>query len=104
MFMDIIYFIIVGLVVGALARLFIPGKQGISLAATIIIGIVAALLGGFITRQLMDVKDDGGVPWIPLIVSVVLAALFVGIYTRVQAGRVGRTLPKDGLSGSGRAH
>lgn len=101
---SILTWILIGLVIGALARLVVPGKQGISLPTTILIGIAASFLGGILTYVLFDYKNKGGgFPWIPAIVSLVLASLAVGAYTRMQAGRVARTLPRDGLSGSGRA-
>lgn len=85
MFVNILTWLVIGLVVGLLARLAIPGKQKIGWIATIVIGIVAALIGGFVSYSLLDIDDDGGIKWIPLIVSVVLGALGVSLYTRLAA-------------------
>lgn len=69
----IISAIIVGLVVGALARLVLPGKQNISILLTILIGLVAAFIGGWIGAQVAD-------SWIiTLIIQVVLAVIGVAI-------------------------
>ena len=45
----IIWWILIGLVVGAVARLVIPGRQHIGIIVTILIGIVAAIVGGILT-------------------------------------------------------
>ncbi|WP_432483279.1 GlsB/YeaQ/YmgE family stress response membrane protein [Kineococcus esterisolvens] len=69
--------IIVGLVIGALARLVLPGKQKIGIIMTILVGIVAALIGLAIGAAL-NLTDDG-FSWITLAIQVVLAAIGVSI-------------------------
>jgi len=81
----IISAIIVGLIIGALGRLVVPGKQNIAIWLTILIGIVAALIGTFIAAAL-GVNDTRGIDWIELIIQVVLAAVGVSI----AAGAAGR--------------
>lgn len=76
--------IIVGLVVGALARLVLPGKQNISVLLTILIGLVAAFVGGFIGNAIGS--GDGGFSFLTLIIQVVLAVIGVSIV----AGTSGR--------------
>ena len=49
----IIWWILIGLVVGAVARLAIPGRQHIGIILTILIGIVAAIVGGILTAALL---------------------------------------------------
>ena len=49
----IIWWILIGLVVGAVARLVIPGRQHIGILVTILIGIVAAIVGGILTAALL---------------------------------------------------
>ncbi|MDQ2826714.1 GlsB/YeaQ/YmgE family stress response membrane protein [Dermatophilaceae bacterium Soc4.6] len=85
MISGIISAIIVGAVIGALGRLLVRGKQHISILVTIIIGIVAALIGTFIAR-LLGVADTNGIDWIKLVIQVVLAAVGVSLY----AGRGGK--------------
>ncbi|MDT5034285.1 MAG: hypothetical protein QOC94_4456 [Actinoplanes sp.] len=81
----IITAIIIGLIIGALGRLVVPGKQNIPIWLTILIGIVAAIVGTFIASAI-GVNDTRGVDWIELLIQVVLAALGVaavaGIYGR----------------------
>ena len=68
--------IVVGLIIGALGRLVVPGKQDIPIWLTILIGIVAALIGTAIVGSLSDTK---GFDWVELLVQVVLAAVGVAI-------------------------
>jgi uncharacterized membrane protein YeaQ/YmgE (transglycosylase-associated protein family) len=74
----IITALIVGLIIGALGRLVVPGKQRIPIWLTLVIGVVAALLGTVIARA-MGVASTGGVDWIELLFQVVLAAIGVAL-------------------------
>jgi uncharacterized membrane protein YeaQ/YmgE (transglycosylase-associated protein family) len=74
----IISAIVVGLIVGALGRLVLPGRQDISIWLTIAIGIVAALVGSLIASAL-GVGDTSGIDWIKLIIQVALAAAGVAL-------------------------
>jgi len=58
---------------GPLGRLVVPGKQNIPIWLTIVVGIVAALIGTFIAR-ILGVADTRGFDWIELIIQIVLAA------------------------------
>lgn len=64
--------IVVGLIIGALGRLAVPGKQNIPIWLTIVIGIVAALVGTAIAGALGTTSLI-----ITLIIQIVLAALGV---------------------------
>lgn len=68
--------LIIGLVVGALGRLVVPGKQDIPIWLTILVGIGAALLGSLLVGSL---RDTDGVDWIELLVQIGLAAVGVAI-------------------------
>jgi len=74
----IISALIVGLIIGALGRLVVPGRQYVPIWLTIVIGIGAALLGTVIARS-FGWADTSGVDWIELFVQVVLAALGVAL-------------------------
>ncbi|MCO8273748.1 GlsB/YeaQ/YmgE family stress response membrane protein [Actinoplanes sp. TRM 88003] len=77
--------IVIGLIIGALGRLVVPGKQNIPIWLTILIGILAAIVGTFLAAAI-GVDDTGGVDWIELLIQVVLAAvgvsLVAGLYGR----------------------
>ena len=82
----IISALVVGLIIGALGRLVVPGKQNIPIWLTIIVGIVAALLGTAIARGL-GVADTNGFDWIELIVQIVLAAIGVVLTAHLYGRR-----------------
>lgn len=69
----IITAIVVGLIIGALGRLVVPGRQKISIWMTLLIGIVAAFVGTLIARAI-DVDETRGIDWIELVLQVGLAA------------------------------
>jgi uncharacterized membrane protein YeaQ/YmgE (transglycosylase-associated protein family) len=48
----IVSWIVAGLVVGALARLFLPGRDPVGCIGTILVGIAGSLLGGFVANVL----------------------------------------------------
>jgi uncharacterized membrane protein YeaQ/YmgE (transglycosylase-associated protein family) len=81
----IITAIIFGLIIGALGRLVVPGKQNIPIWLTLLIGVVAAVIGTFIAAAL-GVNDTKGIDWIEILIQVILAAVGVaavaGIYGR----------------------
>ncbi|GAA0585081.1 transglycosylase [Paractinoplanes ferrugineus] len=70
--------IVVGLIVGALGRLVVPGRQHIPIWLTALVGAAAALIGTFIAA-VIGVADTSGVDWIELIIQVVLAAAGVSL-------------------------
>lgn len=79
----VIFAIVVGLVVGALARLILPGRQNISILLTIVVGIVGALVGTAIANAL-EVGDTSGVDWIEVVFQVLAAAVGVWIVSAVR--------------------
>jgi uncharacterized membrane protein YeaQ/YmgE (transglycosylase-associated protein family) len=81
--------IVVGLIVGALGRLVLPGRQRIGILLTMLVGVVAAIAGTAIARGL-KVADTPGIDWIELIIQVVLAAVGVGLVAAIMGGRARR--------------
>jgi uncharacterized membrane protein YeaQ/YmgE (transglycosylase-associated protein family) len=82
----IITAIVIGLVIGALGRLVVPGRQRIPIWLTVVIGIVAALIGTAIAGA-AGVADTAGIDWIELAIQVVLAAVGVAATARLYARR-----------------
>jgi len=79
----LLWWIIIGVLIGALARLLIPGKQTIGWLATAGIGIAGALLGGIIAHAI----DVGG--FLQFLIAVALAAIGVLL---LEGGTRGRTV------------
>ncbi|GAA2468007.1 GlsB/YeaQ/YmgE family stress response membrane protein [Streptomyces macrosporus] len=79
----IITAIVVGIVIGVLGRLVLPGRQRIGVLWTIAVGIIAALLGTFVAAGL-GVADTNGVDWIQVLIQVALAALGIAALDRTK--------------------
>ncbi|MDT0309351.1 GlsB/YeaQ/YmgE family stress response membrane protein [Streptomyces sp. DSM 44917] len=82
----IISALIIGLIIGVLARLVLPGRQHIGLLLTIAVGIVAALVGTAIANGL-DVGDTDGVDWVEWLIQIALAAVGVAALDRAKVRR-----------------
>jgi len=83
---SIIGAIVIGAILGLLGRLFAPGKQNISLVVTVIVGIIAALLGSAIARGL-GVADTNGIDFVEVLIQIVLAAIGVILAARLLGRR-----------------
>ena len=66
--------LIMGLILGPLARLIIPGKQDISLLGTILVGAGAAIIGGIVAEWL-GVGETSGFDWIKFFIQLALAVI-----------------------------
>ena len=82
--MSFIWMIIVGLVAGLLARAIKPGNDPMGWIMTIVLGIVGAMLGGFIAG-LIGINADGG--FTGLIFSVIGAIILLFIYEMIMSKR-----------------
>ncbi len=84
----IISLIIVGLIAGALARLLIPGKQDVSIAMTIVLGIIGSFIGGFLGYLIFhNDSQDGFFQPSGIIGSVIGAVVALLVWTRVGDNR-----------------
>lgn len=81
--MTILWTIIVGAVIGALARLAMPGRQPVGVIVTILLGIVGAFLGSWLTIQFGGPQDG----FLPFVVGVVVAALLIALYVALTGRR-----------------
>jgi len=87
MLTTIIVTVILGAIIGVLARLVLPGKQNISILTTVVLGIIGALVGSWLWTGVFNKGDTSGIDWIALIMGVIVAAVLIVIYERVVAGR-----------------
>jgi uncharacterized membrane protein YeaQ/YmgE (transglycosylase-associated protein family) len=83
----IISAIIIGLIIGALGRLVVPGRQPIPIWLTIVIGIVAAFIGTLLAAA-FGVANTPGIDWWELLFQVVLAAIGVSLVAGSYRRRV----------------
>jgi uncharacterized membrane protein YeaQ/YmgE (transglycosylase-associated protein family) len=83
---QILGLIVVGLIIGALARLIKPGKQRLSILMTLVLGVVGALIGG-VVASLLGTGDIWELNVLGFIVAVVAAVLLIGVAESMSGGR-----------------
>lgn len=74
-----------GLIIGAIARLLVPGRQPIGLLATMALGVVGSFVGGFLAYLVLGGSPVQASNWVGSIIGGVVALLIV-----VYLGRRGR--------------
>lgn len=82
--MGIIAWIVLGLIAGAIAKAIMPGRSGFGWLATIVLGIVGALLGGFLGSAIFGVNLGGFFDlrtWLLAIGGSLVALLIYGLVT-----------------------
>jgi uncharacterized membrane protein YeaQ/YmgE (transglycosylase-associated protein family) len=75
MLLDLIGFLLVGAAIGVIARFLVPGEDPMPWWGTVLLGAVAAFLGGWLARLITP--DNRGVPWIASILTGVVLVLIV---------------------------
>ncbi|MEV6123009.1 GlsB/YeaQ/YmgE family stress response membrane protein [Streptomyces sp. NPDC052077] len=78
--------VVIGAVIGFLGRLVAPGRQRIGLLRTVLVGIVAALVGSALAVGL-GVADTRGTDWIEWLIQIALAAVGVTALDRAMSRR-----------------
>jgi uncharacterized membrane protein YeaQ/YmgE (transglycosylase-associated protein family) len=79
--------ILIGIVVGVLGRLLVPGRQPIGMLLTILVGIVSAFIGTAIARAIGIPTATNGIDWLELLVQVIVAALGVALVSSLMGRR-----------------
>ncbi|WP_422743081.1 GlsB/YeaQ/YmgE family stress response membrane protein [Mycobacterium sp. WMMD1722] len=79
--------LVVGLIVGALARLIMPGKQSIGIIMTIVLGALGSFIGSWLTYQFGYSNSNGGWQIIPFLVGIIVAIVLIAIYVGVTGKR-----------------
>ena len=87
--MSILGWILFGLVVGALAKLVMPGRDPGGIIVTILLGIAGAVLGGFVGRALGFYGEGDAAGFV---MSFIGAVLLLFLY-RMMVGRRRRVVP-----------
>lgn len=83
--MEIISTIVIGLVVGAIAKLLMPGKQGGGIIITALIGIVGAFVATYGGQMLGFYKAGQGAGWIASVVGALIVLFIYGAVTKKSA-------------------
>lgn len=78
--------VVFGGIIGALARLALPGKQDISILMTVVVGLVGGVVGGLLAEA-FGVRETAGFDWIKTIMQVGFAALGVSLLANFRGGR-----------------
>lgn len=83
--MGIIGWIVLGLIAGAIAKAILPGRQGGGWLATLLLGVVGALVGGFVGGAIFDIGLEEFFSiqtWLVAIAGSVLVLFLYGLITR----------------------
>ena len=84
--MGLISWIVFGLIAGAIAKFIMPGKDPGGCIVTMIIGVVGALLGGFIATAL-GFGGISGFDWRSLLIAIIGALLLLFIWRMISGRR-----------------
>jgi len=79
----IVLYIVIGAVIGVLARFLVPGDDPMGIVWTIVLGIVGALIGGWLAGEIF--AETEGIDWIA---SIVVAVVLVLLYRVTRRGTV----------------
>jgi uncharacterized membrane protein YeaQ/YmgE (transglycosylase-associated protein family) len=85
MIFQILGLLLVGLIIGALARLLLPGRQKIGLVLTLVLGVIGAFIGGAIAGAL----GAGGIFELNVIGFIAAVAASVGLLAVAEAAGLG---------------
>jgi uncharacterized membrane protein YeaQ/YmgE (transglycosylase-associated protein family) len=80
----LIFLFLIGLIVGGLARLLLPGPDPMGIGMTAVVGVSGTLVAGLFSWYVLHRHGAG------LVLSVLFSMLLVWLYRRSQAGRGSR--------------
>ena len=87
MVIQILGLILIGAVIGVLARLIKPGRQRLSMVATVVLGIVGAIIGGLIGSLFNSNTGIFELNFLGFIIAVIAAVLLIGVAEGISGGR-----------------
>jgi uncharacterized membrane protein YeaQ/YmgE (transglycosylase-associated protein family) len=79
--------VVIGLIIGALARLVMPGKQSIGVIMTTVLGAAGSLIGTWLTYTLGYSNSNGGFEVIPFLVGIIVAVVLIAAYLGIIGRR-----------------
>jgi uncharacterized membrane protein YeaQ/YmgE (transglycosylase-associated protein family) len=83
--LNIVSWIVVGLIAGALARLIMPGRDPMGIFATIVLGIIGSLVGGFVSMAIWRNNNTSAFQGSGLLLSIVGAIVVLWIWRMVKS-------------------
>ena len=83
--LNIIGWIVIGLIAGALAGFFVPGRERFGCLGTMLVGIIGGLLGGFLWVNVLGQSEASG--WLGALVIATLGAIIVLLIIRAVSNR-----------------
>lgn len=83
--------IFVGLIVGALARLILPGRQNIGVIMTVLLGAAGSFIGSWVTYRLVSTPNQGKFELTAFLVGIIVAVVLIAIYVGITGKRGTRT-------------
>lgn len=84
--LSFIWWLIIGLIAGALARLIMPGRDAMGIVMTIVLGIIGSILGGLVSWAIWGADTDGrGFQPAGLLLSLVGAILVLWIWRMMKS-------------------
>ena len=84
---SIILAVVVGAIIGLVARLVMPGKQNIGMIMTVVLGALGGLIGSWVAGSFGYHNANGGIAWIPFLIGVVAAVVLIAVYESLTGRR-----------------
>ena len=87
--MGFLAFILLGLIAGAIAKLILPGRQGGGWLATLVLGVIGALIGGWLGGYILRLFDvqTGNLGWFLTFVTALVGACILLFVVKLVTGR-----------------
>jgi uncharacterized membrane protein YeaQ/YmgE (transglycosylase-associated protein family) len=82
---EVFGFLLIGCIVGPLARLIVPGEDPMPIWMTIVLGAVGAFIGGWLLADVIT-PDNEGVPWIAAVLAGAALVVLARLLRRGAAG------------------
>jgi uncharacterized membrane protein YeaQ/YmgE (transglycosylase-associated protein family) len=79
--------IFIGLIVGALARLILPGRQNIGVIMTILLGAIGSFAGSWVTYRLISTANQGKFELTAFLIGIIVAVILIAIYVGITGRR-----------------
>lgn len=79
--------IFIGLIVGALARLILPGRQNIGVLMTTLLGAIGSFAGSWVTYRLVSTPNQGKFDLTAFLVGIIFAVILIAVYVGLTGRR-----------------